>query len=70
MSEKKDEYSKNQDHFNSKFRREMKLVSNYQNAMDVRLSIPKQTIEISDNRLSTERMKVYRNSTPDLQKQH
>ena len=48
----------------------MDLVSNYQSAMDVRLSVPKKTIEISDNRLSTQRIKVYRNSTPDLQTQH
>ena len=43
MAEKRDQYSKSQNHFNDKYKREMNLVKNYQMMLDNRLSAPKQT---------------------------
>lgn len=43
MTEKRDQYSKSQNHFNDKYKREMNLVKNYQMMMDSRLSAPKVT---------------------------
>ena len=65
MTEKRDLYSKSQNHFNPKFKREMNLVKNYQFAMDSRLSHPKETqLEARDNG------RIFRNSNANDQEKH
>lgn len=44
--QKMDLFTRSQDHWNKGFRREMRLISNYQNMMDERLSKPKSTQKI------------------------
>jgi len=44
MEENRDRFSKSQNHFNPKFKREMGLVKNYQHMMDKRLSKAKETV--------------------------
>ena len=62
FEEKNDVFSQSQDHWNKGFRREMRLVSNYQKMLDLRLSKPKslQKIKMEANKNKDER--VYRNS--------
>ena len=62
MEENRDRFSKSQNHFNPKFKREMGLVKNYQHMMDKRLSKAKETVQVGD--------KVYKNSNTDMQLQH
>lgn len=57
--ERNDLFSESQNHFNPKFNREMQLVKNYQNKMDVRLSVPKK-VQVTDS-------KVFKNSDFKLQ---
>ena len=65
MTEKRDLYSKSQNHFGPKYKREMNLVKNYQMMMDYRLSHPKATqLEARDNG------RVFRNSKADVQEEH
>lgn len=65
MTEKRDLYSKSQNHFGDKYKREMTLVSNYQRMMDHRLAHPKQTQpNARDNG------RVFRNSPAELQEDH
>ena len=61
MNEKKDVFSRSQNHFNHKYLREMNLVSNYQRMLDERLSKPKITKEDQNG-------KVYKNSAQPDQK--
>ena len=65
MVEKRDLYSKSQNHFGPKYKREMNLVKNYQMMMDHRLSHPKATqLDARENG------RVFRNSKADEQEQH
>lgn len=65
MQEKRDIYSKSQNHFNPKFNREMNLVRNYQMMMDKRLSCPKETqLEVREGK------RVFRNSKAEEQEPH
>ena len=57
MAEKRDMYSKSQNHFGDKYKREMNLVKNYQMMLDARLSAPKATqLEVREGK------RVFRNS--------
>ena len=58
MEERRDTFSKSQNHFNSKFKREMGLVKNYQHMMDQRLSKPKEITEFKN--------KIYKNSFAEV----
>jgi len=53
FEEKNDVFSQSQDHWNKGFRREMRLVSNYQKMLDMRLSKPKslQKIKLNANKI-------------------
>ena len=63
--EKRDLYSKSQNHFNDKYKREMNLVKNYQMMMDHRLSKPKVTqLDARENG------RVFRNSNAETQEEH
>jgi len=59
MCDKRDILSNTQNKFNDKFRRNAAIVKNYQNMLDARLSVPKNTQQ-------TEEGKVFRNSTNAL----
>jgi len=69
FAEKKDDFSASQDHFNPKYKREMQLVLNYQMMMDDRLSKPKKTVETEINRSSNNRLRVFKNSSPEMQEE-
>ena len=62
MEEKRDCFSKSQNHFNPKFKREMNLVKNYQRMMDTRLSKAKEIEEMGG--------KFYKNSDAAVQDAH
>ena len=65
LVEKRDLYSKSQNHFNDKYKREMNLVKNYQMMMDYRLSKPKATqLDARENG------RVFRNSNAETQEEH
>ena len=66
MMQRKDTFGNSQNHFNSKYVRELKLVQNYQQQMDQRLSQPKTLQMVPDNRQG----RVYKNSAADHQKRH
>ncbi len=70
-SEKKDDFSASQDHFNPKYRKEMSLVHNYQHMLDHRLSKPKTISQVEESqRTSQTRIRVYKNSSPNEQLAH
>jgi len=49
----------------------MRLVCNYQNNMDERLSKPKSTQEVTEaERTSKNRVRVFKNSYPEMQLEH
>ena len=66
---RKDLFTNAQDHYNPRYVREMVLVNNYQKMIDKRLSVPKvyDTVEVVAN---AHRSKIFRNSSPELQKEH
>jgi len=69
FAEKKDDLNSSQEHFNPKYKREMQLVQNYQMMMDQRLSIPKKTVKTEIHRSSTNRTRVFKNSSPEEQEE-
>ena len=70
LVQKMDLFMKSQDHWNSGMRKEMRLISNYQNMMDDRLSKPKQTQKTQVQRHGGNQERVYRNSAFKKQKLH
>ena len=68
FEEKNDMFSQSQDHWNKGFRREMRLVSNYQKMLDQRLSKPKSLQKIAVGKAKGER--VYKNSALREQMMH
>ena len=70
-SDRKDDFSSSQDHFNPKYKKEMNLVHNYQHMMDHRLSKPKTISQVEDShRTSQTRMRIFKNSSPAEQLAH
>lgn len=67
MQEKRDDFSKSQNHYNSKYKREMNLVTNYQRMLDHRLSKPKQ---IAETVKVDGKHKIYKNSAQPEQDAH
>lgn len=70
-AEKQDDFGSSQDHFNPKYRKEMKLVHNYQHMMDQRLSKPKALTQVEEShRTSQKRIRVFKNSSVNEQLEH
>lgn len=65
VSKRRDDFVESQNRLNPRFKREATLIHNYQHMMDKRLSVPKLQ-ETVGHRTSTKKMKIFKNSSPDL----